>query len=202
MRIPLCVFILIPYFARVYETIMSVTTPSQNPDRRSFFKKTLSVVIGGIITLVPITAGIFVYLDPLRRKSKVSGAVRVAALSALPNDSIPRKFPVIAAKEDAWNKYPNVPIGAVYLRRTGEKIVQAFNVVCPHAGCFVDYLPERNTYLCPCHNSTFALDGTVSEPKSPSPRGLDNLEVEIRGEEIFVKFQNFRTGEAKRIPAV
>src|SRR5438309_4689223 len=44
-------------------------------------------------------------------------------------------------------------LGAVYLRRTPDGKLQAFNVVCPHAGCFVDFLPERGMYLCPCHNS-------------------------------------------------
>ena len=37
--------------------------------------------------------------------------------------------------------------------------------------------------------------------KSPSPRGLDELEVEIRSDnEIWVKFQNFRAGEKEKIP--
>jgi Rieske Fe-S protein len=74
--------------------------------------------------------------------------------------------------------------------------------VCPHAGCFVDYLDARKSYLCPCHNSTFALDGKVNDPKSPSPRGLDELEVEVRdNSEVWVKFQNYRAGISQKIPA-
>ena len=42
-----------------------------------------------------------------------------------------------------------------------ENGVQAFNVVCPHAGCFVRFNAERNQYVCPCHNSAFELDGQV-----------------------------------------
>src|SRR5260221_674567 len=81
-------------------------------------------------------AGLAVYLDPLRHKSSGKGSVRVASLEALPSDGIPRKFPVLATRVDAWNKFREVPIGAVYLRRTGDQI-EALNVVCPHAGCFV-----------------------------------------------------------------
>ena len=34
-----------------------------------------------------------------------------------------------------------------------------------------------------------------------APRGLDGLEVEIRNEkEVWVKFQNFQTGHARKIP--
>jgi Rieske Fe-S protein len=65
----------------------------------------------------------------------------------------------------------------------------------------VDYDLSRKGYHCPCHNSSFGVDGKIADPKSPSPRGLDELEVEIRGEsEIWVKFQNFRAGGREKIP--
>jgi hypothetical protein len=44
------------------------------------------------------------------------------------------------------------------------------------------------------------MDGKINDPKSPSPRALDTLPVEIRGEEIYVTFQNFRAGVAEKIP--
>jgi Rieske Fe-S protein len=93
-------------------------------------------------------------------------------------------------------------VGAVYLRKVGPDKVHALNVVCPHAGCFVSYAPDRSGYLCPCHNSTFGLDGSLKDAASPSPRAMDELEVEVRGgKEVWVKFQNFRAGVAKKIPA-
>ena len=140
-------------------------------------------------------------LDPARRKAAPGGqVVRVANLSALPDDGVPRKFAVLASRVDAWNKSPETAIGAVYLRREKGTKPRAFNVVCPHAGCFVDYMPARDSYLCPCHNSTFALDGKINDPKSPAPRGLDELEVEVRNEsELWVKFQNYRSGVSDRI---
>ena len=171
------------------------------PKRRDFIKKSCAAIIGGLTCLFPAISGLLVFLDPLRRKTRDNDAVLIASLSSLPEDGVPRKFPVIADHTDAWNRTPRVPIGAVYLRRIGDKQVQAFNVMCPHAGCFVDYDVSRKGYHCPCHNSSFGVDGKIADPKSPSPRGLDELEVEIRGEnEIWVKFQNFRAGEKGRIP--
>ena len=171
------------------------------PNRRSFFKEASAILIGGLATVVPLVSGIIVFFDPLRRKTRTSDFTFVAPLSALPEDGLPRKFPVIADHTDAWNKLPPSPIGAVYLRRVGQG-VEAFNVVCPHAGCFVDFVAEKKGYLCPCHNSMFALDGKISDRRSPSPRAMDKLIAEIRnGTEIWVKFQNFRAGEAERIPA-
>jgi menaquinol-cytochrome c reductase iron-sulfur subunit len=183
---------------------MENTKPEQVrcPDRRSFFKKLAANVIGAVITLVPLTSGLALWLDPMRRRTKSAGQlVRVANLSALPEDGLPRKFAVIASRVDAWNRSPETVIGAVYLRREKDGKPRAFNVVCPHAGCFVDYNAGRGAYFCPCHNSTFALDGRINDPKSPSPRGLDELEVEIRDDsEVWVKFQNYRAGISKKIP--
>ena len=181
--------------------IVSNTTPSTQTDRRGFFKKFLAIVLGGVATIIPVAAGLTVFLDPLRRKSSGKTFVRVATLDALSNDGAPRKFPVLADRVDAWNKFNNVPIGAVYLRRTAEDKVEALNVVCPHAGCFVDFKSERGKFLCPCHNSVFALDGKIADASSPAARGLDTLDVELRnGKEIWVEFQNFRAGHAEKIP--
>lgn len=184
---------------------MEQTKPEQSgcPDRRSFFKKLAANVVGALITLVPFAAGLAVWLDPARRKGSAGGQlVRVANLNALPDDGVPRKFAVVANRVDAWNRSPETTIGAVYLRREKGGKPRAFNVVCPHAGCFVDYAAAKGSYLCPCHNSTFALDGKINDPKSPSPRDLDELEVEIRDDsEVWVKFQNYRAGISKKIPA-
>ncbi|MCI0744532.1 MAG: Rieske 2Fe-2S domain-containing protein [Verrucomicrobia subdivision 3 bacterium] len=172
-----------------------------NPQRRGFIKRFSAGLIGGVLGLVPFLSGLAVLFDPLRRKSAGASAIHVASLSAIPEDGTPRKFSVLASRADAWNKSPQTPIGAVYLRRTGPKTVKAFNVVCPHAGCFVEFVAARKSYYCPCHRSAFALDGAIASA-SPAKRGLDELEVEIRnGTEVWVKFQNFLAGKAEKIPA-
>jgi menaquinol-cytochrome c reductase iron-sulfur subunit len=174
-------------------------TPPPN-DRRDFIAKSCAIAVGGAITLVAPVAGVLVLADPLRRKAEGGGAVLVATLDSLPDNGEPRKYSVLATKVDAWNRTPNVPVGAIYLQRHGDK-VRALNVVCPHAGCFVDFRPAEGHYHCPCHNSSFAPDGKVLDPKSPSPRGLDELPVEIRnGREVWVTFQNFRAGTPEKIP--
>jgi len=88
--------------------------PSEN--RRSFFAVFAALVTGAIATLTPLAAGLFAFLSPLMRKSK-SPQVRIALLDQVPDDGIPRYFPVIADREDAWNRYPKQRVGAVYLSR-------------------------------------------------------------------------------------
>lgn len=177
-------------------------------DRRGFFGKAAAAVsIGGLISLIPGAAGLFTFLDPLRSRTKAGGGdepgklVRVATLEALPDDGVPRQFPVIADRQDAWNRFPNEAIGAVYLRRKqGSDEIEAFNATCPHAGCFVNYLPDRKTYQCPCHDSAFDVDGHCKY--GPSPRDLDALDAEVRREgdsrSIWVRYVDFIVGKAEK----
>jgi Rieske Fe-S protein len=89
----------------------------------------------------------------------------------------------------------------VYLRRNDTGEVEALNVICPHAGCHVGFRSAENSFHCPCHESWFALDGSVQGKTSASPRALDTLPVELRDNgEVWVRFQNFRTGTAQKVP--
>jgi Rieske Fe-S protein len=196
------------------QTTGGKSTPSQLPPevsaygidyRRNFLRESLAVAIGAFVGLVPFVAGLMVYLDPLRRRAGAGDFVRIASLDSLPDDGVPRQFPVVADRNDAWNHYAAQPLGSVFLRRSGDQ-VEALNAVCPHLGCMVDYLKGREIFRCPCHNSLFEPDGERIIPPDgncPSPRSLDPLEAQVRGTggsaAVWVKFQNFRTGTPERI---
>ena len=168
--------------------------------RRGFLAGIGAAAAAGLAFLAPVWSGFRVVLDPLRRTQPDPDLVPIARLAALPADGVPRKFQVLADRVDAWNTHSNMPVGAVYLRRTGNSL-EALNVICPHAGCFVNLAPDRTRFVCPCHKSSFDLDGTVNDPSSPSPRDMDALDIEVRnGDEIWVRFRNFLPGRAEKNP--
>jgi menaquinol-cytochrome c reductase iron-sulfur subunit len=178
--------------------------PPTVPPRRGFFGKALAVGIGTLVGVVPLASGLAVFLDPLRRRSGLHEPIRVATLDALPDDGMPRLFPVIADRDDAWTRYTNEPVGAVYLRRLpGTETVQAFNATCPHAGCFVAFKPERKQFQCPCHTSAFEPDGQRVMP-CVAPRGLDELKCEIviheKERDVLVYYVNYYSGIAEKKP--
>ena len=197
--------------------------PSETPrggDRRGFIVKTFAVLLGAVSLSVPAVIGIIAFFNPLRQKAQGGRFVRLASLDVLPDDGTPRKFSVIADRTDAWNRFANQPIGAVFLRKTLNKDqpveainveainvqainVEAINVVCPHAGCSIQYqpTPEGGKFFCPCHNASFDLEsGKPLDDPSPSPRDLDTLEVEIRDQtEVWVKFEKFDPGTSRKI---
>ena len=43
------------------------------------------------------------------------------------------------------------------------------SAVCTHSGCTVRYAPASTDILCPCHGSTFALDGAVTNGPADAP---------------------------------
>lgn len=182
-----------------------VSTHDEAHPRRGFFAKFAAVLIGGLVGVFPFLAGVVAFCDPLRRGAGQTSAIRLATLDSLPDDGIPRPFPVISDRQDAWTHYPPEPIGAVYLiRDPGQSTVRAFNATCPHAGCFVGYLAAKKYFRCPCHTSAFDLEGHIlSDVSRVSPRDMDSLDCEVRQVEgvgeIWVKFQNFQTGIPEKI---
>ena len=182
-------------------------TPPQEP-RRGFLLGILAVIVGGIVSLFPVVAGGIVFLDPvLRRKQAKPGGndpqadrpfLRVASRDSVPDNGTPIQVPVISDLVDAWNRELNQPIGAVYLVRKGNDVT-AFNAICPHAGCFVGYAADRKCFQCPCHTSSFEVDGARIMP-SPSPRNMDTLAVDaekLKAGEVWVQFRNFYPGKAE-----
>ncbi len=192
------------------ESPLTAPLPDQ-PPRRSVLAAILATIIGGIVSLFPLGAGALMFLDPIfkaKNKGKASEGkeskgrlLRVATRDAIPSDGTPVQVPVIADLQDAWNLEANQPVGAVYLRSQDGK-VECFNAICPHAGCFVAYSAERRVFQCPCHTSSFELDGKRIIP-SPSPRDMDALSVDeqkLADGEVWVEFVNYYPGKEKQEP--
>ena len=107
--------------------------------------------------------------------------------------------------DDAWNRFKDVPVGSIWLRKNPDGKILVFNSVCPHLGCSVDYRRNEGDFFCPCHTSSFSLDG--EKTNEVPPRAMDSLELltaangEVKedGTELWVKFQNFRRATAEKI---
>lgn len=177
--------------------------------RRGFLCKLMAFVPSAAAVLTPLGAGIVAFLNPLRQKGQAGRYVRLGSLDTLPEDGTPVKATVLLDLVDAWNRAPSQPVGAVFLRRVGSG-VEAFNVVCPHAGCSIEFKEEVDSatreksgkFFCPCHVASFDLEGKRTDATSPSPRDMDRLVVdESRLPEVWVQFQNFQVGIAAKVPS-
>jgi nitrite reductase/ring-hydroxylating ferredoxin subunit len=172
-----------------------------NP-RRGFFVRVTAVFVGAVCGAVPFLAGLAFLADPLIRKDETDGGDGFLPLGigpeALPDDGTPLAVNVVADRVDAWNVYPQQPIGSVWLRKDDQGNVAVFSTTCPHLGCYIDYRAGQRDFFCPCHASTFNLDGQ-RQNRIP-PRDMDTLELTVREEKLWVRFQKFRGATAEKVP--
>ncbi len=180
-----------------------MSSNSQDQDRRKFIR-VATLGTSAACGLFPFAAGVPSLIDPIKRSHSGKGKVpwsKVAPLASLPDDGSPAKFEVVQEKVvDAWTTYSDVPVGAVYLARKSDNEVLAFNLKCPHLGCAIDYRKKSKDYFCPCHNSSFALDGSVTTENSPSPRPMDTMEAKVEEGFVWIRFEHFRPNVPEKIP--
>jgi menaquinol-cytochrome c reductase iron-sulfur subunit len=68
--------------------------------------------------------------------------------------------------------------------RTDDQKVVAFTPQCTHLACAYHWEAGSNQFLCPCHASTFSIDGKVTG--GPAPRPLDRYVTRLDGNKILI----------------
>jgi Rieske Fe-S protein len=112
----------------------------------------------------------------------------------------PRKVEVVAPiVKDAWIASRNVVLGAAFIRRTAPDKIEALSSVCPHLGCAVGWDDANKNYLCPCHDSRFAVNG--DKQTGPSERGLDPLPIAVKDGRLQLMWVRYKNGSTTREPA-
>lgn len=67
--------------------------------------------------------------------------------------------------------------------RSSEEDVKVLDSVCTHKHCTVAYDPEKKLVVCPCHGSTFSLEGEVLE--GPADKPLESFEATLDEDRII-----------------
>jgi Rieske Fe-S protein len=79
-------------------------------------------------------------------------------------------------------RFGNRP-GLLVRTATGE--YRAMSATCTHLSCTVQYRDDLREVWCACHNGKYNLDGR--NISGPPPRPLEAFDVQVKGEEIFVR---------------
>lgn len=67
--------------------------------------------------------------------------------------------------------------GRFYLARLEDGGFMALSLRCTHLGCSINWEESKKSFVCPCHSSSFSIDGDVLNP--PAPKALDYFPVKI-----------------------
>jgi cytochrome b6-f complex iron-sulfur subunit len=62
---------------------------------------------------------------------------------------------------------------------------KAMSATCTHLGCTVQYRSDLKEVWCACHNGIYDLNG--HNVSGPPPRPLEQFDVQVRGDDIFVR---------------
>jgi len=137
----------------------------ENDGRRKF----LGVCLAGATVAAAAAAAypVFQYLAP---RSGQTGAEKVV-------------FGVGDLPEGEAKFFQFAGSSAVLVRtKTGDAI--ALSAVCTHLGCIVQWVKEKQEFLCPCHGGLFSTEGAVLA--GPPPKPLVKIPVTVADGKITV----------------
>jgi len=132
--------------------------PAGRLSRRGFLR--LGVGALGALALLEAGGAGFVFLRARSLEGEYGGMVTIGAVDDFQPGSVTEfqqeRFFLVRAADGGFL--------AVYNR-------------CTHLGCTVNWVPEQNEFVCPCHAASFDFYGNFEGP--PVPRPLDTFPVEF-----------------------
>ena len=160
----------------------------QGPDRRSFHVSVIYAMWAVITGALSLPAAIYLLIPP-KSKKNTSGWIEAGDISQL-KPNVPEEFVFRRNRLDGWKVTSEKT--TAWVIKQGDADVVAFTPQCTHLGCAYSYDEKNKEFLCPCHTSTFGLDGKVLT--GPAPRALDRYETKIAGSKLMLG--DVRKGDA------
>ena len=168
-----------------------------DPDRRKFLGLA-TCAIGGGLGVAASYPLLRLVVDPAGKQTVTSPRAPLDLGPATRFTEVPTKVDIVAPViKDAWAAARDVVLGSAYVRRTGD-VLDARSAICPHLGCAVAFDRAAKNYLCPCHDSRFALDG--AKLTGPSERGLDRLPLQVVDGRVLLTWERYKLGQSTQEP--
>lgn len=86
---------------------------------------------------------------------------------------------------ESENRILDKMIDVMVIQSPQSEELAAFNPLCTHQGCTVEWNAEANQFDCPCHGSQFDASGEVVA--GPATEPLGSYEVKTEGDLVLVK---------------
>ena len=82
---------------------------------------------------------------------------------------------------------PSTGNPGLLIRLTRDRVV-AYDAICTHARCIVQFDPDLRLLVCYCHQAEFDPRRSAAVVAGPAPRPLPSLKVSVSGDgAIFVE---------------
>ena len=154
-------------------------TPATDAARRRFISSITSGILGAIGGILGIIGGGAVLSSTVRRQEDWLAA---SALLDLP-DNEPTAVTLSTTRLDGYRE--TIQRKTIFLVKTGESEVAAFDATCTHLGCLVAWDSQAQAFKCPCHGGVFDRSGAVVE--GPPPESLVRIATRVDGNRVMVR---------------
>ncbi|RPI73502.1 MAG: Rieske (2Fe-2S) protein [Ignavibacteriales bacterium] len=144
-----------------------VTKDSEVTGRRDFLNTFLK---GGVFAwLIAVVYPIYNFLEPPKAKESKISQLTIG------------KIEDMAKNSGKIVKFGNKPV-LVIRKPTGD--YAAYNAVCTHLDCIVQYRQDYGQIYCACHNGRYDLNG--KNISGPPPAPLDKYSVAIKNDDVII----------------
>jgi menaquinol-cytochrome c reductase iron-sulfur subunit len=151
----------------------------EGTDRRGFHLAMIYGLWGIITSALTLPAAVYLLFPPKVKKS--ADWVDAADLSQI-QPKAPEEVVFRRNRIDGWKVTSEK--STAWVVKLADNQAVAFAPQCTHLGCAYHWDESNKNFLCPCHTSTFDIEGKVLS--GPAPRPLDRFQVKIEGSKLLI----------------
>ena len=148
---------------------------------RRRFMGVATAAIGGLIAAAMTIPAVAYIVGPALKRNTDEDWIRLGSASKVELGT-PTLFKAKIERQTGWI-VSETELTIYVLTDDGRNFVAMSNT-CTHLGCRVRWIDDQQQFFCPCHNAAFAKDGSVLN--GPPPRPLDQYEVKVEDDQLFV----------------
>jgi Rieske Fe-S protein len=156
-----------------------VQISTDDPTRRRFLSSITSGILSVIGGVLAILGGGAVLSSTVRRQDEW---VPASTLLDLPEHE-PTPVTLTMRRLDGFREV--IDRRTIFLVKTGESDVAAFNATCTHLGCLVAWDAGGQVFKCPCHGGVYDRTGAVKDGPPPAP--LAKVATRVDGNRVLVQ---------------
>ncbi|MGH9672330.1 MAG: ubiquinol-cytochrome c reductase iron-sulfur subunit [Bryobacteraceae bacterium] len=146
--------------------------PEPSPSRRIFLVAWIYGLWAVISAALGLPAAVYLLFPP--KVARKDDWVDAGDLAQFPMKA-PEEIVFRRNRKDGWRVISEK--ATAWIVRLSDKEAVALAPQCTHLGCAYHWDDQKQYFLCPCHTSTFSMDGSVLS--GPAPRALDRHIVRV-----------------------
>jgi len=168
---------------------------AREPQRRTLLVRAMAAAGGLVSAAMAIPLARFAAF-PLRTQAEEASWSDVGKVLEFRSLHEPVERTITVDRTDGWRSYAME--NGVYVTPSGQGGLRVLSSTCPHLGCTLRWVSEKERFICPCHGGTFTSGGV--HVAGPPLRAMDELESKVENGVLKVRFQHFRQLIAQKEP--